>query len=221
MFCLSLALAMLLSSGPSPSMPFQGQVDPKEWRAFHEKDVRTWSLKSGLSISVIERLLAAVGHEDSVDDDSYSIGNIDAKSLAKRGQILIALNGPPTSHALSVYVVRAKPPYAYVWKLFGLDENGSCPAQTFAIASLLGEGTASVTRRGEILVRLPMWKNQDSRASDAKKELLVASFTWTGTTYRLNEERIFSTYHWNGSDVVEEGAGTLQNCEQQFPHTAP
>jgi hypothetical protein len=221
MLRLSLALAMLFSYGPAPSISFQAQVDPAVWQDFHEKDVRTWSLKSGLSIGVIERLLAAIGHEGGVDDDSYSIGNIDGKSLAKRGQILIALNGPPTGHALSVYVVRAKRPYTYVWKLFGLNENGSCPAQTFAIDSLLGEATASVTPRGEILVKLPISKNQDSRASDANKELLVASFTWTGTVYRLSEERKFSTYHWNGGDVVAEGAGTLQDCEQRFPHTVP
>lgn len=212
MLRLVFTLAFLFRSvGLAPEISAQGLVDPDVWEAFHKKDIRAWAHKSGLSVATVESLLRATAGDGGADN-VYSIQNIDTKSLRKRGHILIALTGPATGHALSVYVVRARLPYALIWNAFGLDENGSCPAETFATESILGEATASVSPRGRILVKMPIWNGQPDVGGEHKSVLLVASYSWTGKSYVLVEERQFTHYRWDGRDYVGSGAGVVKKC---------
>jgi hypothetical protein len=168
-----------------------------------------------LSVAAVESLLRAVGREGTGDDDGdvYSIQNIDVKSLSKRRPIFIALTGPGTGHALAVYVVRSERPHEEVWEALELDEDGSCPPETFATESILGEATGSVSASGKILVNIPIWNGEPDQRGHHGSVLLAATYQWSGKTYKLRTERTFSRYRWGGDDYVVDGAGTPLPCD--------
>jgi len=198
-----------------PRASAQGPVDPAVYEAFHRRDIRLWATKSGLSVAAVESLLRAVGRDGTGDDDGdvYSIQDIDVKSLSKRGQIFIALTGPATGHALAVYVVRSARLHEKVWEALELDENRSCPPETFATESILGEATGSVSASGQILVKIPIWNGEPDQGGHHGSVLLVATYQWNGKTYELRTERTFSRYRWGGDDYAVDGAGTTLQCD--------
>jgi hypothetical protein len=167
-----LALSFIGTAAVPRGIAAQGPVEPAFWETFHREDIRRWAAKSGLSVKTIERIIMSIGR----DDDPYSIRAIDVKSLAKRGQIFVALTGPPTGHALAVYVVRARPPYSDIWDVSELFESGSCPDVTFATESVLGEATASVSTRGQIVVRIPTRNTEANKDGEYTAYLLAATY---------------------------------------------
>lgn len=183
----------------------QGLDDnPQYWYQIHQKDIHDWAAKSGLPVAKVQGVLNTIEKEvdEDVPENGGWIQKLDARSLASRGQILIALTAAGTGHALSVYVVRSRPPYAVVWDA----------GEAFVTESILGEAIASVSQRGEILVKMPDWNGQPDKNGNRNSVLLVTSYGWTGKTYRPRERREYIQYRWNGRDYAEIGAGVVQHC---------
>jgi hypothetical protein len=178
-------------------------------------------VKSGLPVRAIDGILEAVGWGDRLDDsqsaDPFTIQNLDARSLAKRGQIFVALTGPATGHALSIYAVRSRPPYEVIWGASELLESGSCPAVTFATESLLGEATASISKRKHIIVRIPSRNDVANADGESTPYLLVATYDWDGKTYQLLSERKFEPYE----NYVTNGTGILLKCTESARKSPP
>ena len=173
----------------------QGDIDPSAWSAIHKEDIRHWSVKSGLPVGTIRELLKAIERDDTEDSGTpYTIQGIDARSLAKRGQIFVALTGLPTGHALAVYVVRSARPYQLVWQMEDLAPFGTCEGNSFATESVLGEAVGVVSSRGEIVVKMPTWDGTPDTNGKHGSFLLVATYSWNGKTYNLGGERRFDHY---------------------------
>jgi hypothetical protein len=212
---LLLSLFSLLTIGFPRGVSAQlGDFDT--WEPTHREDVRTWAAKSGLGVGVVHRILTAIGRNQGRDadgeEDMYSIQSIDARSLTKRGQILVPLTGPATGHALAVYVVCARPPYATVWEGTDIFESGSCPSVSSATESLLGEAIASVTAKGWIRVKMPTRRDESTRKTEDETVLLVADYYWTGKTYVLPKVLEFTPYRRNGRDLLGTGPTIVLNC---------
>ena len=207
-----LILTLIGTMVSSRELPAQGSINSSAWEAIHSEDIRTWATKSGLSVKAIERIVKSIGRGGGLDDEDsdapYSIQDIDVKSLEKRGQIFVALTGPATGHALAVYVVRARSPYSKIWEVSELFENGSCPGVTFATESLLGEATASVSSRGQIVVRIPTRNTEPNKDGEYTAYLLAATYAWNGKTYVLQSERKFAHYE----NYKTRGPGVLLKC---------
>jgi hypothetical protein len=214
--CFLFAFFLAANSAVSHGLYAQGAVDPTEWHKIHQQEVRKWAAKIGFSFGRTRSLLEAAVPED-VDQEgnnAYFIQNIDPVSLASRDQILVSLIAPGTSHGLSVYVIGARQPYERIWSALGADEDGSCPAEAFGTESMLGEPTASADPDGHIFVKIPRWKSPNVRQNAI---LIVVTYRWTRKTYRVESERIFSEYNWNGSDYVARGPGKIRQCDRPGP----
>lgn len=173
-------------AGPQDDFP----SDPN-WPAFHATDLARSSHKSGLSTTVLKELLRAAGREGDYD---YKIGDVDAKSLKKRGQVLVVTYDFGTGHCMTVYAIDTRTPYyRKVW------EAGGTESGDFCTDSILGAPTASVGSEGTILVKLPV-SNGVVPLSRENSVLLVVDYVWTGETYQLHSERKFPRYKWNGDD---------------------
>jgi hypothetical protein len=92
-----LALTFLAFIGANNLRQASAQ-DQTNWGALHQKDLRTWASKSGLSFIVIEKILSAIGRGNVINEsgelEAHSIPRIKARSLADRGQVFIALKRP-------------------------------------------------------------------------------------------------------------------------------
>jgi hypothetical protein len=200
----------------------QGPVDPQFWNAYHRSDIRTWAVKSGFSVATVRELLEAIGRDEGVGEDAegdvYSIQNIDARSLARRRQILVALTGPATGHTLFVFVIQSRRPYAVIWDASDLEGTDTCPTVPFATSSILGEAEAAVANDGDIVIRMPVeqeFGGTDPYSREQKSQLIVATYAWSGKTYRLKSERTYPSYHWNGRNFATIGPGAIRKCDQR------
>ena len=82
------------------------------------------------------------------------------------------------------------------------------PGVTFATESLLGEATASVSTRGQIVVKIPARNTEPDQDGEYTAYLLLATYAWNGKTYELRSERKFEHYE----NYVTSGPGVLLNC---------
>ena len=163
----------------------------RNWPKFHDMDLRRWGEKTGLSQSTLQELLRAVGREDDTD---YRFQNIDARSLKKRGQVLLSTYEFGTAHRMTVYVIDTRTPYyERIWQADGTTEFD------FSTESVLGAATASVGPKGTIVVKLPVWNGRVPKSSE-NSVLRVAEYVWDGKTYALHSERKFLRYKWSGTD---------------------
>jgi hypothetical protein len=173
-------------AGPQDDYP----SDPN-WPAFHDADLARSSRRSGLSTTVLKELLRAAGREGDYD---YKIGDVDRKSLKKRGQVLVATYDFGTGHCMTVYAIDTRTPYyRKVWEASGTESGDFCTD------SILGAPKASVGSEGTILIKLPI-SNGVVPLSRGNSLLLVVDYVWTGETYQLHAERKFPRYTWNGND---------------------
>lgn len=188
-FIAAAVAAALLAVGSARSQD-DHPLDPN-WPKFHDLDLGRWGQKTGLSKSTLKELLRAAGRESGYD---YDIQNLDARSLKKRGQVLLAIYEFGTGHCLTAYVIDTQTPYfEKIWEANGATES------TFCTESVLGKATASVGLQGTIVIKLPVWNGGVPKSSE-NSELLVVEYTWTGKTYRLNDEKKFPHYKWSGTD---------------------
>jgi hypothetical protein len=186
-----LALAVIVTAVAASLARLQEDypMDP-DWPALHAKDLARWSRSSGLSIPVLKELLRAAGREDDAD---YRFQNVDARSLKRRGQVLLSICEFGTGNCMTVYVIDKRTPYyRKIWE---------APGGYFCTESVLGAPTASVGPRGEILVKFPIgnW-NGELPFNRKGTKLDVLEYVWTGKTYELHAEREFPRYEWNGKD---------------------
>lgn len=203
-------IAFLLSVSLSALTCAKAQccLSSADWPKFHRKDIRTWSVKSGLPARTIQAIL------NSIDEDQYLIQRIDMRSLSSRGQILVALTDFGTAHWLSVNVVQARPPYRDLWHTRSIAQYRTCSEVDLGTESVLGEATASATKDGRVLINIPERRNENDNGVNPKTQLLVATYIWAGKTYHLKDEEVFSSYGWNGNDYVTHGRGTPPKCAQ-------
>jgi hypothetical protein len=202
---IALAIAGLFCCCASTSS--QGLLILSDWTKFHARDVQSASRKFGLSVADIQKLIHAVGREGN-DEDQYMIQRIDASSLKQHSQILLALTDFGTSHALEVNVINVRnSDFVEVWSTREIPEWNSCPSMDLSTDSMLGNAAASANPTGEIIVKLPI--------KEEGWELLVATFVWTGKTYKLARVREFLQGRWSGKDWELEGSGRLRTCAQK------
>lgn len=180
--------SLLASRSASPQDDYP--LDP-DWPEFHANDLRRWARESSLSVDTLKELLRAAGREDDAD---YRFQNVDARSLKKRGQIFLSIYDFGTGHCMTVYAIDTRTPYyRKIWETDGATQSNFCTD------SILGAPTASIGPEGRIVVKLPIW-NGEVPLSRQNSELLVVDYVWTGKTYRLDAERKFPRYKWNGRD---------------------
>jgi transposase len=200
-----LAVAQLFFRA-TPASP-QGPQSFLDWATFHARDVRNASKKFGISTGIIEKLIHATDREGS-EEDQYIIQRIDASSLKQRSHVLLALTDFGTANFLEVNVIDVKTSnYAKVWSTREIPEWSSCPFMDLSTESMLGIATASAQPNGTIVIKIPI--------RGEKPTLLIATFAWSGETYKLTGEREFLQYKGNASDWETQGAGRIRTCTQK------
>jgi hypothetical protein len=182
----------------------QGLQSFLDWATFHARDVHNASEKFGISTETIEKLIQAVDRGGS-EEDQYVIQRIDASNLKKGSHILLALTDFGTGNFLEVNVIDVKTShYTKVWSTREIPEWNSCPSIDLSTESMLGIATASTGPNGTIVIKIPI-RNE-------KRALVIATFAWSGKTYRLTGEREFLQYKGNANDWEPLGAGRIRIC---------
>ena len=194
---------------PLAVLPFATTSTPaqEDWIAFHKRDVEKASVRSGLSKRTIAKLLDAAGQEANPQEIQYVIQTVDAVSLKRRHQVLLALTDFGTSHALSVHVISAAASkYVELWGTREIPSWNECDSMNLSTESMLGIATASAKPNGQITIKIPV--------REPERLLLVATFVWLGKTYRVASVREFSKFEWKGQDWEEQGAGHTRACAE-------
>jgi len=190
-YAIPLLLPVVAMCGANWGRPQEEHPLDPNWPAYHARDLRDSARKFGLSTAILKELLRAAGREGDYD---YYVGKVDALSLKKRGQVFLSIYNFGTAGLLTAYVIDTRTPYyTRVW------EAGGTAHRDFGTASILGRATASVSPQGSIVVKLPDW-NREGLLSKENSDLIVVEYKWTGKTYRLDSEKRFHRYRWDGKD---------------------
>lgn len=208
-------LLLILAGAGSAGAPFigaQGALSDVDWIEIHKKDMAEWTRKSGIEIET----LIHVVKRDISEDDQYLIQMVDATSLRKRGQVVLALAGAGTAHPLTVYVLtKTGASYRELWSAEKLPSQAGCAETYFATDSVLGEPIASVTPEKTIEIRMPIEKQSPAK-SDATRthsQLLVVEYGWSGNTYSLKRVRVFARYLPEAKTWITSGPGQSRACK--------
>jgi hypothetical protein len=202
---LVLPVAVLLFA-TTPTLA-QSLPSVSDWNAFHKRDIEKASARFGLPKRTIEKLLDAAGQDTNLQEIQYGIQTVDAASLKRSRQVLLALADFGTSHALSVHVIStATPKFLEIWRTREIPAWSDCDSIDLSTESALGIATASAKPKGQIIIKIPV--------REPERLLLVATFVWLGETYSIASVREFSTFKWKAPDWEQQGAGHTRACAE-------